>query len=70
MEKVLLQINEIKCQGCVNKITKALKKIKGINKLDINLETKTADIEFNPTKVDKESIKDVVRSLDYNPIEL
>ena len=60
MEKVF-DINGMKCQGCVNTVTKAFESVPGVKEVKVDLADKKATVEgdFNPAAV--------VASLDGTP---
>lgn len=49
MTKEIIIIDNLKCGGCANTITKAIKKIAGVSRVDINLETSEVTIEKDET---------------------
>lgn len=56
MEKKIL-IEGMKCSGCANRVNNALKQIKGIKKIDVNLENKCANITYKKDITNEELTK-------------
>ncbi|MBP5446354.1 MAG: heavy-metal-associated domain-containing protein [Acholeplasmatales bacterium] len=56
MEKKIL-IEGMKCSGCANRVNNALKSIKGIKKIDVNLENKCANITYKKDITNEELTK-------------
>lgn len=64
MKKVILKIEGMKCEGCVNRIKNVLENIKGIINYDISLENKTLIIEVKKDKIINEVISKI-ENLDF-----
>lgn len=63
MEK-RIKIDGMKCSGCANRVNNALKEIKGIKKVNVNLEEKYADIVYKKD-IDNETITNVIAELGF-----
>ena len=59
MKKIKLQIEGIKCEGCIQRIDKTLKNIKGINSYTISLENKHITIEVQEESLLNEIIEKI-----------
>ena len=57
--KTELEIDGLKCEGCINRIKNVLSEIKGITSYQISLEDKTLRIEAKKEKVLKEVIEKI-----------
>ena len=51
-----LTINDMKCEGCVNRINNVLSTIKGVESFNVSLETKTLTIKVKKEKTLNEVI--------------
>lgn len=51
-----LTINDMKCEGCVNRINNVLSTIKGVESFNVSLETKTLTIKVKKEKILNEVI--------------
>ena len=63
MEKRIL-IEGMKCSGCANRVNNALKGIKGIKKVNVNLEEKYADIVYKKD-IDNEVLTSTITELGF-----
>ena len=61
MKQELIKVEGMTCQHCVQTITKALKKISGLNSIDISLDNKEVDVRFDENETNiQEIIKKIV----------
>ncbi|MCL2073594.1 MAG: cation transporter [Marinilabiliaceae bacterium] len=58
------------CQNCVNKVTKEISFEKGVKDLYVSLEDGIVAVKFQPTKTDKEKLKEALIKLEYEVSEL
>ncbi len=64
MEKTY-RVNGMKCQGCVNSVTEKLSAVRGVEKVDVNLEKAQAKVTGNPLTLSlKRALKDTKFSLE------
>lgn len=67
MEKTInIKCTEMTCDGCKRSITKSINALKGVSKLDIDLETKIITVVFDDTKTDAQQIVNAVIEAGYN----
>ncbi|MBP3919998.1 MAG: heavy-metal-associated domain-containing protein [Bacilli bacterium] len=59
MKNIELNIEGMKCEGCVNRIKNVLSTIKGINSFDISLEDKKLTLSVKKEKTVDEVIKKI-----------
>lgn len=57
-------LTNLACENCIARLTKAIKKLKGIKSYKINLESMT--VEYDENKVTDQDIINAVESLGYN----
>ena len=57
-------LTNLACDNCIARLTKAIKKLKGIKSYKINLESMT--VEYDENKVTDQDIINAVESLGYN----
>lgn len=65
MTNVILKIEGMSCMHCVSKVEKALTLLEGVEKAKVNLDEKRADIEYDESKVDLETLKATVAEVGY-----
>ncbi|MBN1754990.1 SO_0444 family Cu/Zn efflux transporter [bacterium] len=63
---IRIKVPDMTCQHCVHAITKGLNQIENIKGLDINLETKIVEIEYEGEDPREEALK-IITGLGYNP---
>ncbi len=66
MEKIVLGVSGMTCQGCVKKLTGLLKAIPGVEQVDVSLEAGQADIVFDPGKVAAPAFKEVIEGAGFD----
>lgn len=60
-----VKIHGMSCQGCVSNITSALKSIKGVKGVDVNLEKRRAVIRFDSEHTDESDLKKTITKAGY-----
>ncbi|MBN3859918.1 heavy metal transporter [Neisseriaceae bacterium PsAf] len=68
MSSTNLKIEGMTCQNCVNSIKGLLEKTNGVNKVDIDLESKNATIDFDPNTTNLNEITTVIEEAGFDPI--
>ncbi len=58
------------CDNCKTRIEKAVNKLDGIQKSDLDLETKIITISYEPAKVNVEKIKTLIAKTGYDADEM
>ncbi len=66
---VILPIRGMSCASCVNRVEKAIRSLKGVLQVSVNLATESASIEYLPQTVSIEDFKKVVRDSGYQVLE-
>lgn len=60
MKKIVLGIEGMHCDGCVNRLTKVLKALDGVVDAKVSLENKSAEIEYDENELELDDIKQAV----------
>jgi Cu+-exporting ATPase len=68
--KVELPITGMTCANCVRTVERALSKVDGVVEANVNLATERATIEYVPSVVNLEALKEAVRGAGYGVIEV
>lgn len=68
MSKVILKIEGMHCNNCCQRIANVLKKIDGVEDVNVSLEKKEAVIETNKD-ISKELFKEKIENLDFKVID-
>jgi len=51
MERIVVGVGGMSCQGCVKNVTGVLLALSGVEQVEVSLEAKQASIVFDPAKV-------------------
>lgn len=65
-EKIVLNVEGMSCNHCVNSIKSAVGDIDGVTNVDVSLEDKTVTVEYNPDKVKVGHIKITIEDEGYS----
>jgi copper chaperone CopZ len=68
MEKTVIHIEGMSCQGCVNSVTKVLRALPGVENVFVSLEKKQAEIAFDPERAGIARFKDAVEEAGFDVI--
>jgi mercuric transport protein len=60
LKTVKLEIDGMTCGQCAASINTALKKIEGVQKIDISFEQKGGSVQYDPAKVNEKSIVEAI----------
>lgn len=58
------------CSMCEDRIEKALDKLDGVNKADLDLKTKAVTVDYNEAKVSVDEIKTAISEVGYDADEV
>jgi Cu+-exporting ATPase len=67
-ERTVLKIGGMHCAGCVNSIQGFLSELNGLKKVEVNLATEKAVIEFNPKQIRLDVIEKAIAEIGYTVI--
>ncbi|HEY8423455.1 MAG TPA: heavy-metal-associated domain-containing protein [Clostridia bacterium] len=63
MKKSEFVLTNLACENCVSRVTKAVKKLKGVKSYNVDINSMT--VEYDENKVSDQDIIDAVQSLGY-----
>ncbi|ASK78970.1 hypothetical protein CF386_07840 [Paraphotobacterium marinum] len=63
MSRVKLTLNNIRCAGCVSKIEKALREVKGVSNVSVNIATNAVSFQG---KAKTAQVKDALSKIGYS----
>ncbi|HBF36078.1 MAG TPA: copper resistance protein CopZ [Firmicutes bacterium] len=66
METKIIAVEGMSCQHCVNAIQKAVGELKGIHKVNVDLQNKKVTVELDPTVISLETIKETIVDQGYD----
>lgn len=67
---ITLPIGGMTCAACAAKIEKVVGKLNGVAKVNVNLATEKAVVEFDPTRIRTSAIKEAIEKIGYKVIEV
>ena len=65
MEKIIINVEGMSCSHCVNAVTKAVGGLDGVSDVKVDLEAKTAAVDYDSDKVTPEIIKAAIEEEGY-----
>ncbi|MDE2589680.1 MAG: copper-translocating P-type ATPase [Patescibacteria group bacterium] len=68
IKRTMLKIGGMHCAGCVSSIQRSVSEVSGVNKIDVNLATEKATLEFDQTKVKLDSIEKAIEEIGYKVV--
>jgi Cu+-exporting ATPase len=67
-KRTVLKIGGMHCAGCVNSIQGFLSELNGLNKVEVNLATEKAAIEFDPEQIRLDAIEKAIAEIGYKVV--
>ena len=68
MKKIVLGIEGMHCDGCVNRLTKVLKALDGVVDAKVSLENKSTEIEYDENELELDDIKQAVSDAGFEAV--
>jgi copper chaperone len=68
MEKTIINVEGMSCQHCVKAVTNALEALPGVSSVTVELEAKTAAVEYDPSLVTLEKMKNEIEEQGYSVV--
>lgn len=69
MKKVEIKIEGMHCEGCSKRLTKVLSNVKGANTVEVSLEKKLADIEYDETIAKLEDFYEAIEDAGFEVVK-
>lgn len=66
MDRTEFDITGMTCAACANKIEKRLNKLDGVEKATVNFALETAQVEFSPSQISVQDMKEAIKKLGYS----
>jgi copper chaperone len=66
MEKTTLIVNGMSCGHCVNSVEGSVGKLEGVKSVKVNLNAGEVDVEFNPSEISLDKIKETIDDQGYD----
>lgn len=68
MTQETIKVEGMSCMHCQLRVKKAVEAVEGVQRADVNLQTKQVVVDYEEGKVNLEKVKDAVREAGYEPI--
>lgn len=65
MKEIIMELEDLSCPVCAQKVTDALKKMGGVDSADVSFNTGRAKVKFDPDRLSQDQIKNTVEKLGY-----
>lgn len=65
METISLTVAGMSCGHCVSSIKNSVGTLNGIGQVNVDLRSKKVDVEYDPKKVDTQTIKNIIEDQGY-----
>ncbi len=60
MEKTIIGVNGMTCNHCKMSVENALKRLDGVNSVEVSLENKNVTVEFDNSKIGLDALKEAI----------
>lgn len=65
MQTEILNVTGMTCDGCISKITRALKEVSGVSDIKVSLSSGETTVKFDERMASSEKIKSAIKSAGY-----
>ncbi len=63
-----IKVEGMSCMHCKLRVKKAVEAVEGVQRADVNLQTKEVVFDYEEGKVNLEKVKDAIREAGYEPM--
>lgn len=68
MTQEIIRVEGMSCMHCQLRVKKAVEAVEGVQRADVNLQTKQVTVDYEEGKVNLEKVKAAIRETGYEPI--
>ncbi len=68
LQSISFQVRGMTCGGCVANVESALKNVAGVKTAQVDLDTETAKVIFDPAQTNRNAIAEAVKASGYTPV--
>jgi copper chaperone len=68
MTQETIKVEGMSCMHCQLRVKKAVEAVEGVQRADVNLQTKQVVVDYEEGKVNLEKVKAAVREAGYEPV--
>lgn len=69
MKKIEIKIEGMHCEGCSKRLTKVLSNVEGANTVEVSLENKLANIEYDETIAKLEDFYEAIEDAGFEVVK-
>lgn len=69
MKNIEIKIEGMHCEGCSKRLTKVLNNVEGINTVEVSLENKLAQIEYDEKIVKLEDLQEAIQDAGFEVVK-
>ena len=66
VERLRLNVPDMACEGCAESVRNALMSESGVSEVNVNLDTKLVDVDYDSDKTTPETLRKRVENTGYN----
>ena len=67
MESITIKIGGMTCGGCVASVQRVLKKLDGVEKVDVSLDQAQANISYDAARVNEAQLRSAIEDAGFDP---
>jgi copper chaperone len=68
MTQETIKVEGMSCMHCQLRVKKAVEAVEGVQRADVNLQTKQVTVDYEEGKVNLEKVKAAIRETGYEPL--
>ncbi|MDD3318173.1 MAG: cation transporter [Methanosarcina sp.] len=68
MVQEIIKVEGMSCMHCQLRVKKAVEAVEGVQRADVNLQTKQVTVDYEKGKADLEKVKSAIRETGYEPL--
>ncbi|MGB9940149.1 heavy-metal-associated domain-containing protein [Methanosarcina sp.] len=68
MTEETIKVEGMSCMHCQLRVKKAVEAVEGVQRADVNLQTKEVTVDYEEGKVNLEKVKAAIRETGYEPL--
>ena len=68
MTQEIIKVEGMSCMHCQLRVKKAVEAVEGVQRADVNLQTKLVTVDYEEGKTNLEKVKVAIRETGYEPV--
>jgi copper chaperone len=68
MTQETIKVEGMSCMHCQLRVKKAIEAVEGVQRADVNLQTKQVTVDYEEGKANLEKVKAAIREAGYEPV--